>query len=321
MSAPIDTQTSAYDAIVAHTMEGAPAPTFDRSTAPLVHVGEKSVVDADLDRAAEQPAREAQPQEQARGQDADVRQEEPAEQVETETEARFTRAEVLELLREIRGDRAEQVQERQPQQPQVDQPPAKLPAETALEAFYANVKDPTARAAMMQQFYGSYYKAGDENDGGKVALMEAQLNTNAKNARLEARLAAFEAGQQQQSRLAAQAAAQQRANELFQHHLGQFNDVSAEMRETLADMVVANQQRGMNLEKATAAAFERGKALGLRLKGVPGRPSNQERVIQGRDRANAVVRTPTGQAPRQTDQSKPQSINDILAATFGGGRR
>lgn len=202
-------------------------------------------------------------------------------------------------------------------QPQPVAPPApapKLKEQVALDAFY----DDRTRAEVVKHVLGGHYQPGAETNPTALATVEAFLTSQARNATLEARLAGFETAQQQAQAQAHQAQAQQHATNLFQAELAKFEAPNAALQETLADLVYAYQLQGHSIPQATQAAFERGKQLGLRLKGAPGRPSNQQRQVSGKETAQRVVSLPTGSQAQAAPQQGPRSINDVLKAAFGG---
>jgi hypothetical protein len=201
------------------------------------------------------------------------------------------------------------------QQPAAPPPPApKLKEERALEAFY----DDRTRAEVVKFVLGGHYQPGAETNPTALATVEAFLTSQARNATLEARLAGFETAQAQAQVQAAQAQSQQYATNLFQSELAKFDTPNPALQETLADLVYNYQLQGYNIPQATQAAFERGKQLGLRLKGAQGRPSNQQRVVSGRETAQRVVSMPTGTQSQAPTQASPRSINDVLKAAFSG---
>lgn len=201
----------------------------------------------------------------------------------------------------------------QPQAPQPPAPPPKLKEQVALDAFY----DDRTRAEVVKHVLGGHYQPGAETNPTALATVEAFLTSQARNATIEAKLAAFETAQKQAQVQAQQAQLQQHATNLFQSELAKFEAPNAALQETLADLVYNYQLQGKNVEQATALAFERGKQLGLRLKGAPGRPSNQQRQVSGKESAQRVVAAPTGnQAPAATASSR--TINDVLKAAFSG---
>lgn len=193
------------------------------------------------------------------------------------------------------------------------QPAPKLPQETALELF----QNPESRAQVVRHVLNVHYKDGAENDPASLALVETFLQSELKSARVEARIAAFEKAQTEQARLSQQQSIQQQADSLFQKGLSQFHDPTPEQVDFLADRVHSNQLRGMDLTAATKEAMDIGrKALGLRMKGAPGRPTTQQQTVKGKQAAQAVVRVPTGQAPRASDTKGPVTLNTILKDMF-----
>lgn len=201
----------------------------------------------------------------------------------------------------------------QPQAPQPPAPPPKLKEQVALDAFY----DDRTRAEVVKHVLGGHYQPGAETNPTALATVEAFLTSQARNASIEAKLAAFETAQQQAQVQAQQAQLQQHATNLFQSELSKFETPNVALQETLADLVYNYQLQGKDIQQATALAFERGKQLGLRLKGAPGRPSNQQRQVSGKESAQRVVAAPTGnQAPAAT--ASPRTINDVLKAAFSG---
>lgn len=201
----------------------------------------------------------------------------------------------------------------QPQAPQPPAPPPKLKEQVALDAFY----DDRTRAEVVKHVLGGHYRPGAETNPDALANVEAFLISQARNATIEAKLAAFETAQKQAQVQAQQAQLQQHATNLFQSELSKFETPNVALQETLADLVYSYQLQGKDIQQATALAFERGKQLGLRLKGAPGRPSNQQRQVSGKESAQRVVAAPTGnQAPVAT--ASPRTINDVLKAAFPG---
>lgn len=201
----------------------------------------------------------------------------------------------------------------QPQAPQPPAPPPKLKEQVALDAFY----DDRTRAEVVKHVLGGHYQPGAETNPTALATVEAFLTSQARNASIEAKLAAFETAQKQSQVQAQQAQLQQHATNLFQSELSKFEAPNVALQETLADLVYSYQLQGKNVEQATALAFERGKQLGLRLKGAPGRPSNQQRQVSGKESAQRVVAAPTGnQAPATT--ASHRTINDVLKTAFPG---
>lgn len=201
----------------------------------------------------------------------------------------------------------------QPQAPQPPAPAPKLKEQVALDAFY----DDRTRAEVVKHVLGGHYQPGAETNPTALATVEAFLTSQARNATIEAKLAAFETAQKQAQVQAQQAQLQQHATNLFQSELSKFETPNVALQETLADLVYSYQLQGKDIQQATALAFERGKQLGLRLKGAPGRPSNQQRQVSGKESAQRVVAAPTGnQAPVAT--ASPRTINDVLKAAFSG---
>lgn len=303
MSAPL-IETSNFDAIIAHTMGDAPRP---ERAAPAQPAPSEPAAEPVEQREA---APEAEQQTESETQQPEVAQ----PQVSETQEPTFTREQVVEMWRLMQQA---QQQPQVKQEPPKPQEPQQTQADKNLDAFYKALPDQGQRKEFMRAFMGSLYEEGAENDRRSVALMESHLIAKAETAKLAARWDAFEAQQRQAAERAALAARQSEANNIFQTYLSQFAEVSPHFQEALADMVLANQHRGMDIRQATAAAFETGKQLGLRLKGQSGRPSQQQLVVQGRDKAAAVTRTPTGSPPKQ-ESAKSRTINDILKQTFGG---
>lgn len=205
-----------------------------------------------------------------------------------------------------------------PQAPQPPAPPPKLKEQVALDAFY----DAATRAEVVKHVLGGHYQpktersVGSENDPTALATVEAFLTSQVRNATIEAKLAAFETAQAQSQARMQQAQLQNYATNLFQAELAKFDTPNAVMVDTLADLVYSYQLQGKTVDQATALAFERGKQLGLRLKGAPGRPSNQQRQVSGRDTAQRVVAAPTGTATQAPAQQTPRTIRDVLKAVF-----
>jgi len=201
--------------------------------------------------------------------------------------------------------------------------PAAPPLEVqALQQFERGTIE--QRAAVMRQVLGDALvvtRAADGSiqlDRNQAAYVHSHLMGLADRATLRAELDSMKQARAQESARNQQAAYQYAVDQAFHAELAKFNPVTPEVSNVLADLMVIEQNNGKDPVAAAKAAFERGRHLGLRLKGSPGRPTTQQVAASGRAQAQAVTSSgaQSKTTPAETTNTGMKTMRAIIKDAF-----